>query len=188
MRAQRPPGAGIAIAAFAEALPLDDASVDAAMAIWTVHQWSNLNAGLSELRRVSRGPVVVLAGDGSALNRWWLNDYAPELIAAEQKRYPPIAAIAEGLGGRCEIRTIPIPVDCADGITEAFYGRPEALLQPEVRRAQSSWRFIEPGAEARFVEMLSADLASGRWDERYGAWRTLPTYEGSLTLIVAHPD
>src|SRR5437763_13552276 len=37
MRAQRPPGAAPAIAARAEALPLDDGSVDAAMACVTIH-------------------------------------------------------------------------------------------------------------------------------------------------------
>ncbi len=188
MRAQRPRAAGVAISAFAEALPLDDDSVDAAMAVWTVHQWSDLKAGLAELRRVARGPVVIAAGDGPALTRWWLNDYAPELIAAEQKRYPPIAKIADALGGRARIQTIPIPVDCSDGITEAFYGRPERLLDPAVRRAQSSWGFVGPEVEPRFVETLSADLASGRWDRRYGAWRARPTYDGSLRLIVGWPD
>jgi SAM-dependent methyltransferase len=187
MRAQRPPTAGIAIDAVAQALPLDDGCVDAAMAIWTVHQWPDLKAGLSELRRVTRGPVVVVAGDGPALSRWWLNDYAPELIAAEQRRYPSIAAIAQALGGEAQILTIPIPIDCADGITEAYYGRPEGLLDPTVRRAQSSWSFVEPEVEPRFVQALSADLTSGLWDAHYGAWRTRPTYDGSLRLIVARP-
>ncbi len=187
MRAQRPRTAGLAIHGYADALPLDDDGVDAAMAVWTVHQWQDLKAGLAELRRVARGPVVVAAGDGPALSRWWLNDYAPELIAAEQQRYPPIAAIAEALGGAGEVATIPIPFDCSDGITEAFYGRPERLLDPAVRAAQSSWAFVKPEAVERFVETLSADLASGRWDERYGDWRKRASYEGSLRLIVARP-
>src|SRR5438067_51030 len=41
MRAQRPADAVPAIDAQAEALPLDDNSLDAAMAILTVHHWSD---------------------------------------------------------------------------------------------------------------------------------------------------
>jgi SAM-dependent methyltransferase len=187
MRAQRPHQAAPAIHGFAEDLPLDDQSVDAAMATLTVHQWSDTAKGLSELRRVSRGPVVVLTGDGDALDRFWLADYAPELIAAERRRYPPIERITAALGGRCEVQPIPIPIDCTDGFTEAFYARPERLLDPALRRAQSAWGFVGPDVEPRFVEALSADLASGRWDERYGAFRRLEAFTGSMRLVVAWP-
>ena len=188
MRAQRPARAGLAIQAYADALPLDDRSVDAAMAVMTVHQWPDLAKGLAELRRVSRGPVVIVAGDGDALPRYWMNDYAPELIAAERRRYPPIEVIAAGLGAWAETRVIPIPIDCTDGITEAFYARPERLLDPAVRAAQSSWAFVPLAVQQRFVQTLSADLASGDWEARYGDWRRLPAYEGSLCLIVGYPD
>lgn len=187
MRAQRRPGRAPAIGAMAEALPLDDDAVDAAMAMMTVHQWSDLDAGLAELRRVARGPVVVLGGDGDALPRYWLNDYAPELTAAEQRRYPPVAHIAERIGARAEVQMLPIPLDCTDGFTEAFYGRPERLLDPAVRAAQSSWGFVPDGAEARAVERLAADLESGRWDARHGHLRTQPTFQGSVCLIVGWP-
>jgi SAM-dependent methyltransferase len=183
MRAQRPPDASPAIHGLAEALPFDDRSFDAVMAVMTVHQWADLDQGLRELRRVSRGPVVVVAGDGESLPRFWLNDYAPELIAAEQRRYPPIAELAAKLGARSQPQNIPIPIDCTDGLCEAFYARPERLLDPAVRAAQSSWGFVGPQVQPRFVAELSADLASGAWDERYGHWRTLPAYQGSLILI-----
>lgn len=187
MRAQRGPHRAPAIVGFAEALPLDDAAVDAAMAMMTVHQWSDLAKGLAELRRVARGPVVVLAGDGDRLPRYWLNDYAPGLIAAERTRYPPIDLIAAGIGSRSEVRVVPVPLDCADGFTEAFYGRPERLLQPAVRAAQSSWRFAPAGTEERFVDHLSADLESGRWDARHGHLRAQPAFDGSMRLIVGWP-
>jgi SAM-dependent methyltransferase len=185
MRAQRPPKAAPALAAFAEALPFDDGSFDAVMAVNTVHQWSDIAAGLRELRRVARGPVVVMGSDGPALSGWWLNDYAPEVIVAEQRRCPPVTRIAQGLGDGARIIVVPIPFDCTDGFTEAFYGRPERLLDPAVRRAQSSWRFAGAGVEERFVERLSADLDSGRWDERYGHLRAQPAFAGSLRLVVS---
>jgi SAM-dependent methyltransferase len=119
-----------AINAAAEALPFDDASIDAAMAIFTVHQWADPARGLAELRRVTRGPVVVMTLDVETPSGFWLGEYLPERLAAEQNRFPPLTAIRTALGGRTEVIPVPIPLDCTDGFLEAFYGRPEALLDP----------------------------------------------------------
>lgn len=187
MRAQRPGHLAPAINGVAENLPLDDRSVDAAMATVTVHQWGDLRKGLGEMRRVSRGPVVVLTFDGGALDSFWLSEYVPELAAAEQRRHPSMDTLRSVLGGVVSIETVPVPIDCTDGFTEAFYARPERFLEEGVRRAQSSWGFIPDGVEERFVRALADDLRTGAWDARYGAWRTKPTYEGALRLVVARP-
>lgn len=184
MRAQRPQELAPAINAVAELLPFDDGAFDAAMATVTVHQWSNALQGLRELRRVTRGPVVVLTFDRNALDRFWLARYAPEMIEAERRRYPEIPFIADAIGSRSEVQTVPIPHDCADGFTEAFYARPELLTDPEVRRGQSAWNFVTAESQARTEQCLRDDLASGVWDERYGSLRTQPTFEGSLRLVV----
>jgi hypothetical protein len=186
MRAQRPPNLFPAIRGFAEELPLDDQSVDAAMALVTVHQWADRHKGLQEMRRVTRGPVIVLTFDGDALHKFWLVDYSPELIAAERRRYPAIDSIVKQLGGKAQVRTVPIPSDCTDGFTEAFYARPERFLEPTVRRAQSAWGFISASEQARAVEGLKVDLDSGAWDAKYGDWRQKPFFEGSMRLIVSH--
>jgi hypothetical protein len=184
MRAQRPAHLTPAIHGVAESLPLDDASVDAAMAMVTVHQWPGLEIGLAELTRVTRGPIVVLTFDGDALDRLWLGDYAPELFAVERRRYPAIERISAGLGGGCTVSPVPIPFDCVDGFSEAFYGRPEQFLDPAVRRSQSAWGFLEAADEERIVASLAADLESGAWDARYGHLRTQPWFEGAVRLIV----
>ena len=188
MRAQRPLHLSPAICGEAEQLPLDDQAVDASMALVTVHQWRDLALGLRELRRVTRGPIVVLTFDGDELERFWLADYAPELIAVERRRYPAMGAIAEGLGGAIQVTKVPIPIDCVDGFTEAFYARPERFLDAAVRRSQSAWSFVSDEVQRRFVERLGDDLTSGRWDRQYGDWRTKPHFEGSLRLIVSGPD
>ena len=185
MRAERPSHLAPAIDAVAEALPLDDRSVDAAMAVITVHQWADARGGLSELRRVSRGPVVVLTFDAEALSRFWLADYVPELIEHERRRLPPIDAICSALGPGARVREVPVPADCLDGFLEAFYARPERFLDESVRRSQSAWAFVDPSVEARFVTSLGSDLRSGVWEERYGAWRSRPAFKGALRLISA---
>ncbi len=185
MRAQRPPSRVPAIEAFAESLPFDDDSFDAAMATITVHQWHEKSRGLRELRRVTRGSIAILTFDPDALERFWLADYAPELIAAERRRYPQIESLIGMLGGESEVRSIPVPSDCTDGFTEAYFSRPERLLEDDARRAQSAWGFVEPEAQERAVARLREDLATGAWDQRYGELRAQREFDGSLRLIVA---
>ena len=187
MRAQRPAHLPPAIDAIAEALPLADQSVDASMASVTVHQWRDLAKGLGELRRVTRGAIVILTFDGDALERFWLADYAPEIIAVERLRYPAIDTIRALLGGDTSVRTVPIPVDCVDGVTEAYYARPELFLDPAVRASQSAWAFVAEEAQQRIIRTLRDDLASGAWDRRYGHLRNQPTFAGSMRLIVSQP-
>ena len=177
MRSRRSPDVAVpAIDAAAEALPFDDGAVDAAMAVFTVHQWPDARRGLRELRRVASGAVVIMTLDIDALSGFWLGYYLPERLAAEQRRFPPLADLVGALGGRVEITPVPIPLDCTDGFLEAYYGRPEALLDERVRAAQSGWQFVDPAAVELGLGRLAADLESGTWDRSHGALRTQPTY------------
>jgi SAM-dependent methyltransferase len=187
MRRQRPAHLAPALNATAESLPFDDDTFDAAMAMVTVHQWADPGTGLRELRRVSRGPVVVLTFDGDALDRLWLADYVPELVAAERRRYPPIEWIRRSLGGVTAVTAVPVPVDCVDGFTEAFYARPERFLDADVRRSQSAWGFVDPEVTDRAMTRLRADLRSGQWDRTYGTWREQHEFVGALRLVTAVP-
>jgi hypothetical protein len=184
MRSQRPPHLPIAIDAVSEHLPFADASFDASMSTFSVHQWKDLSAGLREMRRVTRGPAVIMTCEPTELDRFWLQKYCPEVIAVEADRYPAVERIAGKLGGRSEILPVPIPLDCTDGFNEAYYGRPEMLLDPQARLACSAWSFVSGPVVRRFEQALAHDLSSGRWDERSGALRMQPFFEGPLKLIV----
>jgi hypothetical protein len=188
MRAQRPAGAAPAVDATAEHLPFDDDSFDAAMAMVTVHQWSDVDRGLREMRRVSRGPVVVLTIDAPALLQYWLADYLPEAIAAEQTRFPTIGQVTDALGvasAGLRVDVVPVPLDCIDGFGEAYYGRPEAFLRPEVIAATSGLALADPDTVRRGLDRLQEDLASGVWDRRHGHLRTQPERAGAMRLVTA---
>ena len=73
MRAQRPGWLSPAVDALAEALPFPDNHFDASLATFSVHQWTRLEEGLREMRRVTRGPVVILTCDPDLVQRFWLN-------------------------------------------------------------------------------------------------------------------
>jgi hypothetical protein len=150
----------------------------------TVHQWPDPVAGLEEMRRVTRGPVVVLTFDPVALRRLWLSEYVPELYDVEEDRLGSIDVIATALGSHSVVHPVPVPFGCVDGFTEAFYGRPESLLDPAVRAAQSAWSFVDPDVEQEFVDRLADDLATGRWDRRYGHLRHQDHFDGGLRLVV----
>jgi SAM-dependent methyltransferase len=186
MIAQRPAGAAPAVLATAEHLPFVDRSFDAAMALHTVHHWSDPAAGLRELQRVARR-VVVVAGDGAVFDRLWLaTDYFPSMAFGGRRDIQP-DAIAQRLGGRSVIRPLRIPADCLDGFTEAFLGRPEAYLDPVVRRNISAFRLLPGDEEATGVARLRQDLASGAWDARHGPLRRMAELDGGLRVVISDP-
>ncbi|WNI16479.1 class I SAM-dependent methyltransferase [Actinacidiphila sp. ITFR-21] len=188
MRAQRSPELPRAIDAVAERLPFTDGALDAAMTTFTVHQRSDPAAGLREMRRVARGPVLVLTCDPDRVRDFWLYAYAPEVLDAEARRYPPTAALAAALGGRTTVRPVPIPADRTDGFNETYYARPELLLDPGARQACSAWSFVDDDAvPARFDAHLRRDLADGAREERYGHLRGRPVHQGSPVLLANLP-
>lgn len=185
MRAQRPAGAAPCVAAAAECLPFEDQSFDAAMAFATIHHWQDPIAGLREMRRVARR-VVVFTHETSAagwLHRFWLTrDYLPEVADIIAGR-PSLTELAGAIDARVE--PVPIPWDCTDGFFEAYWRRPEAYLDEDVRRGVSVWARVGPDAEQRVVHSLRADLASGRWAERNRDLVDLDAAELGLRLLIA---
>jgi SAM-dependent methyltransferase len=186
MRAQRPTGLAAAVDATAERLPFPDKSFDAAMTTFSVHQWHDLEAGVAEVRRVTVGPIAILTCDPARLRRFWLDEYAPEVLDAESRRYPTIDRLTAALGGTASVHPVPVPLDCVDGFNEAYYGRPDALLDPDARLSCSAWSFVGPDVVERAVSALRRDLEDGTWDARHGPLRTQPTFDGSLVLVVGH--
>ena len=173
------------MAAFADSLPFEDQSFDAAMAVATVHHWPDPMAGLRELRRVARRVVVYSldTSDAGWLDRFWLTrDYLPEFADLFTDQ-PPMTEMARALGGRLE--PVLIPWDCADGFFEAYWRRPAMYLDDRVRRGISVWARLGPQVEQRAVRSLRADLVSGRWTDRNRDLLALEAAELGLRLLVA---
>jgi SAM-dependent methyltransferase len=183
MIAQRPAGAAPVLRATAEALPLEDDSVDAAMAVLTMQQWDDAERGVAELVRVARRRVVLVTIDVDVVAELWIvRDYVPETLAVHAAAFPPIDRLLEWLP-RATAGPIPVPRDCTDGFMVAFWGRPEAYLDPEIRSASSVWHQLPQAVVERVVAELRGDLESGEWDRRYGELRRRPALDAGLRLV-----
>ncbi|MDP9343261.1 MAG: class I SAM-dependent methyltransferase [Actinomycetota bacterium] len=185
MLVQRPPGSAPAVQGVAEALPFRDGAFDAVMGILTIHHWADWRRGLAEARRVARRRVVLLISDQDVWERFWLlQDYLPALIELDRARFVPISDILRALGG-ARVEPVPIPRDCRDGFTGAFWARPEAYLEPRVRAGMSPFGVLSPDRTADGLRRLAADLASGEWDRRYGHLRTADDHDLGYRLVIA---
>src|SRR4051795_2490096 len=139
-------------------------------------------AGVAEMLRVARGPVVVWSFDPEAIDEFWLvRDYVPEIAELDRGRFPPVDEFAKALGG-ARIEPVPIPRDCRDGVLAAFYARPERYLDPVVRAGMSPFAVID--AEPAMAR-LAEDLRSGAWDARWGHLREAPELDAGYRLFIA---
>jgi SAM-dependent methyltransferase len=189
MAAQRPPGRVPAIRAFAGDLPLRDDSVDAAMSVLSLHHWDeSQERGIRELRRVARGPVVLLTIDARVSSRMWLvADYLPEVAELDAAIFPTMDTLAGWLGGQTEVTTLPIGRDTPDWTLSSFWAHPERVLDPAARAATSGFSRMDAAIVERVGREVRGDLESGRWDERHGYLRALGAYDAGMRLVVARP-
>jgi SAM-dependent methyltransferase len=183
MIAQRPPSAAPAIRGVAESLPLDDKSVDATMGVFTMQHWDDVDQGLAEVLRVTRRRIVFLTLDLDVTAEMWLcRDYLPEIVEHDRETFPTIAHLENTLPG-VGVETIPVPSDCTDGFCVALWSRPEAHLDPRVRRSSSIWHFLSDSVVEPALKRLREDLECGTWDRRYGEMRTQVSLDVGLRLV-----
>lgn len=163
MIAQRPASDAAVVQGNAETLPFADNSFDAAMAILTIHHWSDKERGVAEMRRVTRGTLVFLTYDPS-FRGFWLADYFPALVTLDEGQMPGMADFERWLGP-VSVSPVPIPRDCTDGFLAGYWRRPEAYLDKRARSAMST--FWALGDVSEGLARLASDLKSGEWERRH---------------------
>jgi SAM-dependent methyltransferase len=184
MIAQRPPHLAAAIRGTAENLPFPDESFDAATAFLTTHHWSDLDKGLREMRRVSRGPCVFLDHAPNDTKFWLVEDYFPELRSV----FRPLLPLdqARDVFGQLRVVPLPVPYDCTDGFLAAYWQRPEAYLDPTIRQAISF--FAQVADSDPRIERLRYDLDDGSWMRRNGHLMHENAMDYGYRLIIANQD
>jgi SAM-dependent methyltransferase len=182
---QRPAGSAPPVQAHAEHLPLADRAADGALAVLTLHHWTDWRAGLAEMCRVARR-VVILSYDPDQLSEFWLlRDYLPHLIDFDRGRLPPVDEISRELADS-EIIALPVPRDMKDGVLPAYWCRPAAYLDPVVQASNSVMAQSEPAALREGLGRLADDLASGVWAARYADLDDRQAIDPGFVLIVGN--
>jgi hypothetical protein len=139
------------------------------------------------MRRVARGPVVVLTYDAKVSARMWLMDYLPEIAALDQRIFPALEDIAGWLAGSSTIEVIPSTRDTPDWTLGSFWAHPERVLDPVARANTSGFARMTSETVDRVVRQLTDDLGSGEWDRRYGHLRDLDAHDVGVRLLVNKP-
>jgi SAM-dependent methyltransferase len=187
MAAQRPPTIPPALRASAADLPLRDDSVDAAMAVLTIHHWDDeLERGIQELRRVARDTVVILTYDPAVSGEMWLMaDYLPEVAQLDRRIFPTPELLVRWLAGETRVEVVPIRRDTPDWMLGSFWAHPERVLDEGARNATSGFARMDASVVQRVVRDVRRDLESGAWDERHGHLRELDAFDAGLRLVVS---
>lgn len=184
MLAQRASGTASAVQALAEALPFPDDAFEAAMAVLTLHHWSDPSRGLAELRRVASNRAVVLSIAPDCEQSFWLTArYFPAIAAWDAAHFPPIEVICSKLGGTAVVTHVPIPSDCQDGFLGAFWRRPHAYLDPDVQDGISTFLLIRDEVRRQGERMLSHELENGEWHRRFGHLLELDELDVGYRLV-----
>jgi SAM-dependent methyltransferase len=189
MMRQRPPGSAPVIQGYAESLPFPDKSFDAAMAILTVHHWTDPAAGLAELRRVSARQII-LTWDPAVTARFWLiEEYLPQIAEAEAglASLDLVQTWLRRDGARVSVVPVPVAADCTDGFLGAYWRRPHRYLDPRARAAISALANLDQHLVERAMRRLEIDLATGHWRERHHDLLDTDTPDLGYRLVTADP-
>ena len=182
MIAQRPPGSRPVVQAFAEQLPFADGSFSHTLTVLSMHHWLDRARAFNEIKRLTTAKFVAISWDPTADPFWLTRDYFPEIHAMDQAIFPTVAELAAHFD-LLEVRPLLIPHDCQDGLLAAFWRRPAAYLDPQVRQATS------PFAKVRYLaaglQRLAQDLESGAWAAKNQALLDLPALDVGYKLISA---
>ena len=181
-----------AIDATADALPFDDDSFDAAMASVTIHQWPDPERGLGEMRRVARGPVVILTFTPPAAGTVVAARYVPELFDVEAAACPSSIASPPLWAAPSEVRVVPIPRTASTDSGRRSSPVPSAPWNPRYggpcRRGASSTRRWSPRYERDSAPILHPVPGTplGRFP-RAGVLRRRPAPGGRPAVTASPP-
>jgi len=182
MVAQRSDAGAPVVRAASEQLPCRDRSVDVVLAILTIHHWSDARRGLAECLRVARDAVVLVTWDPDSDGFWLTNDYLPSLLAEDRRIFPSMRDLEDVLGAITST-PVPVPADCVDGFLGAYWRRPDAYLDPDIRASISTFARLDRADPV--WSRLSTDLRSGAWAARYASLLSRTELDVGYRLVVA---
>jgi ubiquinone/menaquinone biosynthesis C-methylase UbiE len=156
---------------FAENIPFTDCLFDGVLATLTIHHWSDLSRGISEIYRVLKpsSRFVIFTSLQEQMKKYWLNHYFPKMMEKSIREMPSRislvdAAILKGFRLLTEE-----PYFIADHLQDLFLysgkNNPQMYLLDEIRNGISSFANLGTEAETRIgLDKLKSDAESNAFN------------------------
>jgi len=156
----------------AEHIDLPDNSIDGAIAFLTIHHWTDLKRGFSELGRVltAWGRIVIFTSTPKQMEGYWLNHYFPKMLEKSIVQMPRFERLKTAMnqGGFQVVGTDPyfVKTDLEDKFLYCGKHNPDLYFDEQIRRGISSFSSLSNGQEVKQgLSRLRADITEGRIDE-----------------------
>ncbi|UCH51944.1 MAG: class I SAM-dependent methyltransferase [Chloroflexota bacterium] len=172
----------------AEAIPLENNSVDGVIIILAIHHFSDIPRAAKEMYRICpNGPIVIFTVDRRKSKQFWFDDYFPEIAQRNFDALPAIdeiaGIIAEAGKWQTLIKRFPLPPDLADRNMAAAWARPEMYFDAQMRQNTSGFALAPPAAVERGLKRLQQDLQSGQWDSKHGHLRRRKYFDAGFRFL-----
>lgn len=156
----------------AEKTDLPHNAVDGIIGSLTIHHWTDLHAGFSELYRVIKpgGKIVIFTSTPKQMKGYWLNQYFPKMLADSIHQMPSFERVETTLTkSGFEIKTTDnyfIQPDLQDKFLYCGKQNPELYFDPQIRQGISSFSSLAHLAEVeQGLSKLRMDLDNGKIHE-----------------------
>ncbi len=155
-----------------ENIKLPNHSIDGIVAILTIHHWTDLDQGFSELSRVIKpnGRVVIFTSTPKQMKGYWLNHYFPRMLANAMVEMPSLEEIENAMSSSgmeiTEIDRYFIQPDLQDNFLYCGKHRPELYFDQQIRKGISSFSSLANQEEVKQgLSKLRADIDSVKIDK-----------------------
>lgn len=153
----------------AEKIDILSAHIDGIIASLTLHHWSDLNQGFSELSRVlnPKGNLVIFTSTPDQMKGYWLCHYFPKMLEDSMKQMPSLEVIEAALATAGmhikHIEPYEIKPDLQDLFLYSGKHDPKRYFDPNVRQGISSFSSIAHAEEVeKGLLKLENDINSGQ--------------------------
>ncbi|MEM7038827.1 MAG: class I SAM-dependent methyltransferase, partial [Bacteroidota bacterium] len=180
MIAQRKPDAYPVIQASAEQLPFAAKEFSHALTILSMHHWTDLAQAFREINRVTTDQFVAVTWNPAAGPFWLTRDYIPQVMDMDRRIFPAMADF-EAHFDDVQFTPLLIPEDCQDGFLAAYWKRPRAYLDAEVRKSISA--FPKIGDYSAAIRQLEDDLNSGAWAKKNASILEDTTLDAGYVIV-----
>lgn len=152
----------------AENIPYTDLEFDGIIGTLTMHHWSNLELGFSELNRVLKpdGKLVLFTSTPEQMKGYWLNHYFPNMLQKSMEQMPSIEALQAAISGTSlslvHLEKYFVQPDLKDHFMYIGKHHPELYFNNTIRNGISSFANLAHAREVQNgLEQLQIDLNSG---------------------------